>query len=198
MSMSKGQDSGMEYAITPETPFTPSVNTQFKPNVYKIGSLLKPTESRHVEYKAGGGNYQRHHLPSDVRRYGSAFLNTSGGTLIIGVADDGIICGIRFPTYQHKQDVRELVRSEFRRFTPAVGDNLYEINFIPCNKNDTYVLEVSIRPGDPSEIYSDGEDKMYYKRDGSVEGPLWPHKIKEIVHSKYLKSLQTRKEKISE
>jgi predicted HTH transcriptional regulator len=59
--------------------------------VYKIGSLLKPTESRHVEYKAGGGGYQRFHLPGDVRKYGSAFLNTSGGTLTVGVADDGML-----------------------------------------------------------------------------------------------------------
>lgn len=28
---------------------------------------------------------------------------------------------------------------------------------------------------------------MYYKRDGSVEGPLWPFKIKEIVQAKYMK-----------
>lgn len=28
---------------------------------------------------------------------------------------------------------------------------------------------------------------MYYKRDGSIEGPLWPHKIKEIAISKYKK-----------
>ena len=30
---------------------------------------------------------------------------------------------------------------------------------------------------------------MYYRRDGSVEGPLWPHKIREIVHSKISKVL---------
>ena len=58
-------------------------------NVYKIGSRVKSTESRHVEYKAGGGNYSIDHLPNDVRRYGSAFLNTSGGCLCIGVKDDG-------------------------------------------------------------------------------------------------------------
>lgn len=58
-------------------------------NVYKIGSILRKTESRHVEYKTGGGRYIYQILPSHVRMYGSAFLNTSGGVLCVGVNDEG-------------------------------------------------------------------------------------------------------------
>ena len=46
-------------------------------------------ESRVVEYKAGGGNYTTNILPAHINKYGSAFLNSSGGTLCIGVNDDG-------------------------------------------------------------------------------------------------------------
>jgi hypothetical protein len=38
----------------------------------------------------------------------------------------GIVCGVRLPTYRHKEDVREIVWSEFKNFTPSVGENLYE------------------------------------------------------------------------
>ena len=58
--------------------------------VYKVGSVLPKTESRYVEYKNGGGNYPTTVLPSHIRRYGSAFLNSSGGKLCIGVADNGM------------------------------------------------------------------------------------------------------------
>lgn len=57
--------------------------------MYKIGSVLTNTESRHVEYKTGGGRYIYQILPSHVRMYGSAFLNTSGGVLCVGVNDEG-------------------------------------------------------------------------------------------------------------
>lgn len=61
----------------------------FPSDVYIIGTLLKQPESRNVEYKLGRGQYRRDHLPDDVGRYGSAFLNSSGGTLCIGIYDDG-------------------------------------------------------------------------------------------------------------
>ena len=42
-----------------------------------------------MEYKEGGGGYVWNILPEHVRKYGCAFLNSGGGTLCIGVADDG-------------------------------------------------------------------------------------------------------------
>lgn len=56
---------------------------------YRIGTVLQKTESRHVEYKTGGGNYPIHVLPSHIRKYGSAYLNSSGGILCVGVTDEG-------------------------------------------------------------------------------------------------------------
>jgi len=184
-------DASLVYAMTPETPFTPT-SGRADSRTYKVGSVLTKTESRHVEYKAGGGNYPTQILPSHIRRYGSAFLNSGGGKLCIGVTDDGVVSGIRLPIIEDRERIKRVVSSEFSKFTPTVKDDLYEIRFVPCNRHGYYVLEIDIRTGDPEEIYSDGEDKMYYKRDGSVEGPLWPSRIKEIVTSKFMKSLEEK------
>ena len=51
--------------------------------------VMPARESRVVEYKAGGGKYTTNILPAHINKYGSAFLNSSGGTLCIGVNDDG-------------------------------------------------------------------------------------------------------------
>ena len=61
----------------------------FHSAVYQLGALMPERESRVVEYKAGGGNYTSNILPAHINKYGSAFLNSSGGTLCIGVNDDG-------------------------------------------------------------------------------------------------------------
>ena len=58
--------------------------------VYKLGSTMLKTESRNMEYKLGGGNYIWNILPEHLMKYGSAFLNSGGGTLCIGVNDNGM------------------------------------------------------------------------------------------------------------
>ena len=185
----RNADASLVYSMTPETPFTPT-SGRADSRTYKVGAVVTKTESRHVEYKAGGGNYPTQILPSHVRRYGSAFLNSGGGKLCIGVTDDGVVAGIRATRLADRERIKQIIVGEFSKFTPAVKDDLYEIRFVPCNKQGYFVLEIDIRSGNPKEIYSDGEDKMYYKRDGSVEGPLWPNRIKEIVTSKFIKSLE--------
>ena len=57
---------------------------------YRLGNILRKTESRHVEFKTGGGNYIRDIFPEHIRKYGSAFLNSGGGQLCVGVTDKGI------------------------------------------------------------------------------------------------------------
>ena len=64
-------------------------NAPYYSMVYKLGSYMEQTESRNMEYKEGGGAYVWNTLPEHVRKYGCAFLNSGGGTLCIGVADDG-------------------------------------------------------------------------------------------------------------
>ena len=162
--------------------------------MYRIGTVLKKTESRHVEYKTGGGNYPFSTLPAHVRRYGSAFLNSSGGILYVGVSDDGkyeskcsqphsvlpigVVLGIHLPRYSQKEDIRHAVQSEFKKFTPTVSEDLYEcvcnvqlilyyynctlcrLKFVQCNRPNYYILQLSVRSGDPSEIYADGENKV--------------------------------------
>lgn len=43
--------------------------------IYRIGSILQATESRNVEYKAGGGNYPLKVLPSvrNLNKYSTGF-----------------------------------------------------------------------------------------------------------------------------
>ncbi len=58
-------------------------------SVYRMGSYRSKTESRNMEYKTGSGSYVWNTLPEHIQKYGSAFLNSGGGTLCIGVADSG-------------------------------------------------------------------------------------------------------------
>ena len=55
---------------------------------YVIGQNLG-NESRHMEFKAGQGSYMQKQLKEHVAKYICAFLNSEGGTLLVGVNDSG-------------------------------------------------------------------------------------------------------------
>lgn len=57
-------------------------------SAFQIGQNLG-NETRKVEFKRGGGQYMVHHLKEDVGRYVCAFLNSEGGSLLVGVDNDG-------------------------------------------------------------------------------------------------------------
>ena len=38
--------------------------------------------------------------------------------------------------------------------------SLCRVEFVPCNRQDYYVIEIHVKPGDRNEIYSDGDDKV--------------------------------------
>lgn len=38
--------------------------------------------------------------------------------------------------------------------------SLCRVEFVPCNKQDYYVIEIHVKPGERNEIYADGDDKV--------------------------------------
>lgn len=57
-------------------------------NFYVIDEQL-PNESRTLEFKEGQGAYLQKEFPNHVMKYMCAFLNSDGGSLLIGINDDG-------------------------------------------------------------------------------------------------------------
>ena len=65
-----------------------SDNHSFHRDVYILDEILG-NESRILEFKRGQGMYVHRQLAKHVAMYTSAFLNSEGGTLLIGVSDNG-------------------------------------------------------------------------------------------------------------
>eukprot|EP00795_Rhopilema_esculentum_P011412 gene11412-21612_t len=149
-----------------------------------MGQILK-CEDRTTEYKRGGGKYPRKFLMHDVRKYTCAFLNSEGGSLFIGVADDGKVFGI--PSNRKEEDIiRVLIDNIISGFQPPIFPKSYCVNFIPVLPHADYepvdtndhcfkVLEVKIFPPPAkgnSYLYETDKGEAYIRRDGSVQGPL--------------------------
>lgn len=53
------------------------------------------SETRNMEFKRGSGEYLNLAFKHHVQRYVCAFLNSEGGSLLVGVENNGLVQGIR-------------------------------------------------------------------------------------------------------
>lgn len=185
-----------------------SLSSFFRQNSYYVyDSIIPVTESRHHEFKTGGGNYAISILPEHIRKYGSAFLNSDGGVLLAGILDNGRVRGIRC-CFEMRRRITDTVHREFAAFLPDVYPTLYRVTFIPITykqsarerregrityMNDMFVIEIAVKAGEKGELYETGKHEVFIRRESSVQGPLNPLQIKDIVISKYRAKIQERK-----
>lgn len=197
------------YLMTPLEPFSVKKSSLEwrKSSYYIYDSVISVTESRHHEFKTGGGNYPISILPEHVRKYGSAFLNSDGGVLLAGILDNGKIRGIRC-SFEMRRRILDIVDREFMGFLPRVPPSLYSVKFIPVAYrqtdrerregrrtflDDTYVIEISVKAGEKGELYETCKHEVFVRRESSVQGPLNPLQIKDIVLSKYRAKIEERR-----
>ncbi|KAJ7991444.1 hypothetical protein DPEC_G00283920 [Dallia pectoralis] len=150
------------------------------------------SETRNVEFKRGGGEYLRSVFRVHLRRYACAFLNSGGGSLLVGVDDDGVVRGVRC---DHKQEdqARLLVDSTLKGFHPPLLPHSYTLAFIPVVRpgpegHNLKVLRLTLRP--PSALtwsgpYQTNNGDVFLRRDGSVEGPLSAGAIQEWTRQRW-------------
>ncbi|XP_066289101.1 schlafen-like protein 1 [Branchiostoma lanceolatum] len=173
-------------------------DVQELPEHYYYLDVLKVRESRNVEFKTAGGRYVYDILPQHIDKYGSAFLNGDGGTLYLGVLDDGTVNGIRL-NYRDEDHVVRTVYNAFGNFLPEVSPSMINVRFVPVHEPrgrsipKLKVVEITVKGGLITELYETGSHKVYIKRDGSVEEQN-PLQIRDLVISRYKMSLQKRQQ----
>ncbi|KAJ7391760.1 hypothetical protein OS493_016047 [Desmophyllum pertusum] len=112
----------------------------------------------------------------------------------------GVIRGIRCSSSMQRR-IMDTVQHEFSEFLPKVETSHYRVKFIPLvfpqtyreksqglsktYVNDTYVIEISVKAGKTGEVYESSKHQVFIRRESSVQGPLNPLQIKDIVIAKY-------------
>ncbi|XP_031563956.1 schlafen-like protein 1 [Actinia tenebrosa] len=134
------------------------------------------TEDRLTEYKQGGGKYLDYHFKLDVGKYICAFLNSEGGTLLIGVKDDCTVCGTEISNRKREDQLRLQIDKIMKGFNPNVFPNLYSVKFIPV-----YPISMitsgscsSSQPGDENstQLPDTSSNKLL-----SLSSPLVPRRL---------------------
>lgn len=132
---------------------------------YERKSLISVEEDECNEFK-GHRNFAVEELPpwcfhsrSDKRsrkavsRALNAFLNSArGGTVYLGVIDDGIVKGLYLTEYQ-KDHVLLSLKDLFSRYQPTVAEDRYEVTFVPIfGKNEKKDFSKFLRSMKSSDV----------------------------------------------
>lgn len=127
-----------------------------------------------------------HIFYKDVCIYGCAFLNSGGGTLLIGVCDNGVVCGVHF-SHEKEDRARWQVDCIVKNFDPPLLPRNYSLKFLPVvepgeveHHLKVLCLTFKAPPAftEPTLFMIDG-GKAYVRLDGSVWGPLGASVIQE-------------------
>nr|XP_004670548.2 schlafen-like protein 1 isoform X1 [Jaculus jaculus] len=160
------------------------------------------SETRNMEFKRGSGEYLNLAFKHHVRRYVCAFLNSEGGSLLVGVEDSGLVQGIRCG-HREEDRARLLVDSILQGFKPQVFPDAYTLTFIPVISTSTTsvplkVLRLTVHSkvqGEP-QLYETDQGEVFLRRDGSIQGPLSVGAIQDWCRQKWTTELGKLEEKV--
>ena len=117
--------------------FSNNLNNEFKyeevsiEKYYEYESRLLTDEDMEHEFKdVRKCDKVTHRIVEFATKYINAFLNTNGGTLYIGIEDDGTVRGVLLNREQ-RDDVRKHLDSSIDLFWPSVDSRLFSMEFVP-------------------------------------------------------------------
>ncbi len=155
----------------------------------QVLALIRAGESRSLEFKETltldlRKGAQAAYMEKMVLKTIAAFLNSQGGTLLVGVADDGRVTGLqkemgtffkggRDDLLRHFKNI--LRRSVGETFYPLIDYNLVEVNGAP-------VLRIDCRPAD-HECFLDATE--FYVRTNPATDQLHGQKMIEYIRQRF-------------
>ena len=128
---------------------------------YTLGDVVAREEDRHHEFKASASHV-------DVEKYINAFCNTKGGKLLLGVRDDGTVCGVRM-TRADRDAFNRKVDGFALQMRPALGAGKVAVERVPVLNGDgeLYVLMVRVKrePADP-HVHFTAKGQAWWRGNG--------------------------------
>ncbi|KFO32532.1 Schlafen-like protein 1 [Fukomys damarensis] len=149
------------------------------------------SETRNMEFKRGSGEYLNLAFKHHVRRYMCTFLNSEGGSLLVGIEDSGLLQGIRC-SHRDEERARLLVDSILRGFKPQVFPDAYTLTFIPVISTSTTSIPLKNEP----QLYETDQGEVFLRCEGSIQGPLSVSAIQEWYRQKWTAELGKLEEKV--
>ena len=158
--------------------------------VEKINALIRGGESKRLEFKATLSldvetQTKEKYLETSVLKTITAFINSEGGVLLIGVSDEGIITGLNQEIKKFDSTADNLLKRLKNLIKRYIGEPFYPfIDYRLIDVDGKKVLFVECQPSPELECYLDNRD--FYVRinpaTDKLEGPELVKYIRNRFH----------------
>jgi len=155
----------------------------------QLVNLIKKGENEKLEFKSTLRINMHTKKPDKKIEYSflktiNAFLNTDGGTLLVGVSDNGIVNGIEKDGFQNNdkfyQHFTNLIKNHIgNEYLPFIKSNIIEID----KKN---ILKIDCSPSDKEVFLKIDNDEDFYVRSGPASVKLVGKKLIDYVNRKFV------------
>jgi predicted HTH transcriptional regulator len=113
----------------------------------------------------------------------NAFLNTNGGTLLVGISDEGMITGIDTDGFQNTdkfyQHFTNMIKNHIgNEYLPFIQSNIIEIQ-------KKHILKIDCNPSDKAVFLKIDKDEDFYVRSGTASIKLVGKKLINYVNIKF-------------
>lgn len=156
----------------------------------KIKELVKKGEHQKLEFKATlrknlHTNQFDRQMEHSVLKTINAYLNSEGGTLLVGVNDKGEIDGIKEDNFPNKEQVNRhlnnLIASSIgSEFTPFIKAEVVEID-------GKEIVKIDCRPSVKEAFLKSGNEEEFYVRRGQHSMPLSGSSLLKYIENKFRK-----------
>ncbi len=102
----------------------------------------------------------------------SAFLNTEGGTLLLGVVDSGEICGIKADEFDSSDHCLLHVKNLLNQHIGAEFSGYIVTTIVDCPEGNVVMIEC--RPAGAAVFLKIGKNEEFYVRSGPSSTKLTP------------------------
>ena len=155
--------------------------------VLKVHSLINEGEGNNIEFKStvrinlkngkAGKEIEFAWLKAVI-----AFLNSDGGTLLIGVADDGRICGLEADNFENDDRLLLHIKNLFNQHVGAEFSDF--TNFALVEIEDKKIVIVECRPAGKPVFLKVGKNEEFYIRSGPANSKLAPSQMIRYIQQK--------------
>ena len=154
----------------------------------ELAKLIATGETKTVEFKSTlrvnlhTGEHDKE-MGHEVLKNIAAFLNTDGGTLIIGVDNDGQPLGLDYDGFRNEDEMGQHLGSIV---SDQIGANVWG-NISPefTSYKDKRVLVIHCEKSSFPVYVGKGKDEEFYIRTGPGARPLFPSEIQPYINSHF-------------
>jgi hypothetical protein len=183
-----GKDRLIQSLISPFIKNNPDLLTSYSISPDYVNGLIRKGESEMLEFKSTlrlnvHTKKVDKNIEHEIIKTIVAYLNTYGGTLLIGVSDDGVITGIEKDGFENNDRF-------YRHFTNLIkkhigNENLPYIKSFIIKIGNLHVLKVDCIQSNKEVFFKKENSEEFYVRSGPSSVKLEGSKLIEYVNQKF-------------